>query len=113
MGAKQMNKMEKGRVGQQLRREMSPEKVKDDELVLVTYASDISRVPAQKPSFVVFPESRDDVVAVLRTANEHKIPVTVMSGGVNVVGACIPVKDGIVIDLRRMDRIMEINTDSG
>ena len=62
---------------------------------------------------MVFPENRDDVVAVLQTANEYKIPITVMSGGVNVVGACIPEKDGIVIDLRRMDRIIEINTDSG
>lgn len=111
--AKKPNKVAKGLVGQQLRQRMDPEKVKDDELVLVTYASDISPVPAQKPSFVVFPENRDDVVAVLRTANEYKIPITVMSGGVNVVGACIPVKDGIVIDLRRMDRIIEINTDSG
>src|SRR3974377_803163 len=101
--ANQLNSTDRGLVGQQLKREMGPEKVKDDELVLVTYASDISPMPAQKPSFVVFPESRDDVVAVLRTANEYKVPVTVMSGGVNVVGACIPVKDGIVIDLRRMD----------
>lgn len=30
-----------------------------------------------------------------------------------MVGACIPEKNGIVIDLRRMDRIIEINTDSG
>jgi FAD/FMN-containing dehydrogenase len=92
---------------------MGDEKVKDDELTLVTYSMDISPVPAQRPSFVVFPENRDDVVAVLRTANEYRVPVTVMSGGVNVVGACIPEKDGIVIDLRRMDRIVEINTDSG
>ena len=42
-----------------------------------------------------------------------KIPVTVMSGGVNVAGACIPLSGGIVIDLHRMDRIIEINTDSG
>jgi FAD/FMN-containing dehydrogenase len=36
-----------------------------------------------------------------------------MAGGVNVVGACIPPEGGIVIDLRRMDRIIQINTDSG
>jgi FAD/FMN-containing dehydrogenase len=97
----------------QLRDAIGSEKVKDDELVLITYASDISPVPASKPSFVVFPENRDDVVAILQTANEYKIPITVMSAGVNVVGACIPEQDGIVIDMRRMNRITEINTDSG
>lgn len=111
--SKKLNENDKGVVCQKLRDAIGDKKVKDDELVLITYASDISPVPPQKPAFVVFPENRDDVVAVLRTVNEYKVPVTVMSGGVNVVGACIPSKDGIVIDLRRMDRIIEINTDSG
>jgi len=53
----------------------------DDELVLITYAFDVSPVPAQKPSIVVFSETRDDVVAVLQTVNQYKIPVTVMAGG--------------------------------
>jgi FAD/FMN-containing dehydrogenase len=110
---KRLNENEKRVVCQRLGDAIGAEKVKDDELVLITYAFDVSPVPAQKPSFVVFPETRDDVVAVLQTVNQYKIPVTVMAGGVNVVGACIPEKDGIVIDLRRMDRIIEINTDSG
>lgn len=111
--ARQRTEEEKDLFIQRLRNRMGPEKVKNDELVLVTYASDISPVPPQRPSCVVFPETRDDVVVILQTANEYRIPVTVMSGGVNVVGACITEKDGIVIDLRRMDRIIEINTDSG
>jgi FAD/FMN-containing dehydrogenase len=61
----------------------------------------------------VLPENRDDVAAALQTANEHKMGVSVMSGGVNGVGACITSQDGIVLDLHRMDRIIDINTDSG
>jgi FAD/FMN-containing dehydrogenase len=110
---RRLSENEKRVIYRKLRETIGTEKVKDDELVRITYASDISPMPPQKPSFVIFPENRDDVVAVLQTANQYKIPITVMSGGVNVVGACIPEKDGIVIDLRRMDKIIKINTDSG
>src|SRR4030042_3497362 len=111
--SRRLSENEKRVICRKLRETIGTEKVKDDELVLITYASDISPVPPQKPSFVIFPENRDDVVQPHQTANEYKIPITVMSAGVNVVGACIPEQDGIVIDLRRMDRIIEINTDSG
>jgi FAD/FMN-containing dehydrogenase len=110
---KQIKKPEKGLVCAQLQKQIGGDKVKDDDLSLVTYASDASPIPFQRPLVVVFPESRDDVVATLQIANEHKVPTTVMSGGVNVVGACIPKEEAIVIDMRRMDKIIEINTDSG
>jgi FAD/FMN-containing dehydrogenase len=100
-------------VGEQLRARIHPERVKDDPLVLTSYATDLGSAAPRTPAFVVFPENRDDVVAVLQIANEHKIPVAVLSGGVNQVGNCIPPKGGIVIDLHRMDRLIEINTDSG
>jgi FAD/FMN-containing dehydrogenase len=100
-------------ISQKLKKSIGPEKVKDDDLVLTTYSFDVSPTTPEKPSFVVFPENRDDVVAILRTANEYKVPVTIMAGGVNVVGSCIPPEGGMVIDMHRMNRIIEINTDSG
>ncbi len=111
--ATELNKAGRELLARQLRDKIGVEKVKDDELTIVSYSMDISPVPAQRPSSVVFPENRDDVVAVLQAANAYRVPVTVMSGGVNVVGACIPKEGGIVIDLRRMNKIIEINTDSG
>lgn len=89
------------------------EKVKDDEFVLATYGSDISLTPYRKPGLVVLPQTREDIIAILKHANKRAIPVTVMSGGVNVSGLTLPVEGGVAMDLRRMDRIVEINTDSG
>ena len=100
-------------VGQKLKDAIGADKVKDDELVLVSYATDVSAVPPRKPALVVLPEERDDVVSILKIANEHKIPVGVMGGGVNAAGNTIPPEGGIAIDLKRMDKIIEINTDSG
>lgn len=98
---------------QELRGKIGADKVKDDEAVLVSYSFDSSVVPFTKPALVVLPETREDVREVLTTANQNKIPITVMSGGVNVGGMCVPQEGGIVLDLTRMDRILEINTDSG
>jgi FAD/FMN-containing dehydrogenase len=100
-------------VGDELRGAIGADLVKDDELVLVSYASDISPVPPRRPAFVVLPEERDHVAAILKIAGEHQAPVGVMAGGVNATGTAIPPEGGIAIDLKRMDRIVEINTDSG
>lgn len=98
---------------QELCEKIGAEKVKDDEAILVSYGFDSSIAPFRKPSLVVLPESRDDVKEVLLAANREKIPVTVMAGGVNVGGMCVPSEGGIVLDFRNMNRILEINTDSG
>jgi FAD/FMN-containing dehydrogenase len=99
--------------GRELKGAIGKDKVKDEEVVLVTYMSDVSPVPAHKPGFVVLPEGKEDVIATLKLANKYLIPVTVMAGGVSVAGYSIPSEGGIVMDMHRMDRIIEINTDSG
>ena len=57
--------------------------------------------------------SRDDVVATLKYANENNIPVTTRGAGVGYVGGCVPVKGGILLSVRKMDRIIEVNTADG
>jgi FAD/FMN-containing dehydrogenase len=97
----------------ELKRAIGDQKIKTDNVVLVTYGSDISVTPYQKPDLVILPRDNNDVRKVLKIANKHKIPITVMSGGVNVSGLTIPRKNGMLIDLRVMNKIIEINTDSG
>ncbi len=97
----------------ELRNAIGKDKVKDDDIVLVTYSSDISPVPGRKPGFVVLPECKEDVIATLKLANKYDIPVTVMAGGVSAAGYSIPTEGGIVLDMHRMDKLIEINTDSG
>ncbi len=65
------------------------------------------------PDIVVFAESTADVQAVMKFANEHEIPVTTRGGGVGYVGGAVPWKGGIVLSVRRMDEILEINPTDG
>ncbi|MHA1649185.1 MAG: FAD-binding oxidoreductase [Candidatus Helarchaeota archaeon] len=65
----------------------------------------------QQPDYVVRANSREKVQAVLKLANEKKIPVVPLAAGVNIRGLCIPTRGGILLDMRPMNKIKEINLD--
>jgi FAD/FMN-containing dehydrogenase len=107
-------KRKKGKnvIAEKLRRAIGKEKVKDDEHILVTYATDYRRSMYAKPSLVVLPESTEDVKEILKIANKNIVPITVQARG-NHSQFSVPSEGGIVLDCRRLNRIIEINTDSG
>lgn len=57
---------------------------------------------------VAFPESESDVVAALRFANGRGVPVTVRGAGTGNYGQAVPLEGGLVLDMTRMDRVLEI-----
>lgn len=63
------------------------------------------------PEAVVFPESSEQIVEILKLANEYLFPVTARGGGVGYTGGAVPVDGGIVIGTDRMNKIIEINVD--
>jgi glycolate oxidase len=75
---------------------------------LKNYAAD-KWFAAQQPDAVALPRSVKSVSAILRFANRHRIPVTARGAGHGYVGGCVPVYGGIVLSLKRMNRIKEIN----
>ena len=76
--------------------------------VLDQHAQDLSYHAPVEPDVVVFPESTDEVAAVLRYANERTIAVTPFGAGTSLEGHVIPVRRGISLDLTRMARILEL-----
>lgn len=65
------------------------------------------------PEVVVFAESREDVVAVMKFAHERGIPVTTRGAGVGYVGGCVPVAGGIALSVARMNAIVEVSPQDG
>lgn len=59
---------------------------------------------------VVQPVSVDEIVRVLTYCNEREIPVTVRGAGTGNYGQAIPLRGGVVLDLVKMDRIVDITT---
>ncbi len=83
--------------------------VVDDPETLKKYSEDFSFVQPRMPRYVVYPGSTEEVQGVVRYANECLIPVTPRSSGISFYGAGIPSQGGIILDLSRMNRILEID----
>src|SRR5215203_5566619 len=64
-----------------------------------------------KPDAVVYPQSRDEVVEILRFAHEHRVPIVPFGQGNSLEAHTIPVRGGVSLDLARMKRILEIRPD--
>ena len=61
---------------------------------------------------LVFALSTEEVSGVLRYANENGIPVTPRGAGTNLVGSTIPLFGGIILDVSRMNRVLELDRDT-
>ncbi len=64
------------------------------------------------PDFVVHPGSAAEVGAALRVAARHGLPVVPWGGGSGSQGGAAPLYGGIVLDTKRLDRILEIDEQS-
>ena len=84
----------------------------DDPTVLSKYSADSSLTPAGAPSYVVKPKDAQEVQKILQFANEQSIPVVPVSSAVHFHGATIPRQGGIVLDLARMKKVLEIDEDN-
>src|SRR5947209_15645499 len=61
------------------------------------------------PSLVALPGSTEEVQAVVRLCNEAAIPFVARGAGTGLSGGALPVADGIVISLARLNRILEVD----
>ncbi len=64
------------------------------------------------PDCVIFPETTEQVSAVMRFASTYKIPVTPRGGGSGLTGGALPVQGGILLITTRMNNIIEIDTEN-
>lgn len=58
---------------------------------------------------VIFVENIEQIQAVVKLAEKHKLPIICRGAGTNVVGACLPEKNGIILNFSKMNKILEIN----
>lgn len=100
-------KLEEAR--QLLQEALGSEWVSDDPAIACGYARDQSYIPGTYPHIVCLPASTEEVAEVYRIANRCKVDVMPFGTGISTVGATIPMFGGIECDLRRMDRILEID----
>ena len=74
---------------------------------LVSYSYDASD-HKHRPEAGVWPTSSEEVSRILILANEHRFPVTPRGAGTGLAGAAVPASGGLVLDMCRMNKILDI-----
>lgn len=64
------------------------------------------------PEILIHAHSRDEVVEVMKYAYAHNIPVTPRGQGTGLVGGSVAKEGGIMLDLTRMNKILEIDEEN-
>ena len=70
----------------------------------------VHRLSERLPDLVVMPSSTEEIAAVVRLANELRIPVVPRDGGTGLTDGAVPARGGIVVDVKRLDAVKEIDT---
>jgi glycolate oxidase len=64
------------------------------------------------PMLVVLPETTEQVQAVVRACNREGVPFVARGAGTGLSGGALPIADGVVIGLSRMNRILAVDLES-
>src|SRR2546422_81013 len=100
----------------QLRRELETMlgrgAVLSDPEELLVYESDGLTLFRALADFVVFPRSTEHVAAIVKLADQEKLPFVARGAGTGLSGGCLPSEGGLVVSLMRMNRVLEIDYDN-
>ncbi len=96
-------------LGTQLEGVVGREHVRTDEGALLTFSTDATPLERSRPDAVVFPATAEEVAAVLRIANERRVPVVPRGSGTNLSAGTVPHHGGIVLVLTRMNKVKEVS----
>ncbi len=79
---------------------------KPEDLTLYEYDGGIDKA---RPDLVVFPESTEQVAAIVKLAGQRGIPIVGRGAGTGLSGGAIARAGGIIVSFARMNRILEID----
>lgn len=76
---------------------------------LLTYGFDGTAALSGEAGVVVFPQTTEEVARIVRYAARKKVPIVTRGSGTGLSGGSIPIPEGIVVCLVKMDRILELD----
>ena len=76
---------------------------------LIAYDADALTGMRIIPMFVVLPKSAAQVSAVLGLCYEEGVPFVPRGAGTGLSGGALPMEEGVVVSLSRMNRILEVD----
>ena len=76
---------------------------------LAPYESDALTAFQSRPAAVVLAESQEEVINTVRLCHQHAVPFVARGSGTSLSGGSLPIQDGIVIALNRLNRIVRLD----
>jgi FAD/FMN-containing dehydrogenase len=108
----QVKTAEAKRLVEALEKAVGRENVLTDEESLALYSTDFSEEKGKRASVVVRPGSTEDVAKVVRLAASAGFAVVPRGGGMSYTLGYVPIRDdSVLLEMSRMNRIVEINTE--
>ena len=92
---------------EKLKKIVGEDNFSDNMADLYVYASDAS-VHHALPTVIVIPKTIEEVQEIMRYADKEKIPVIARGAGSGTSGHSVPIDGGIILDMKQMNRILEI-----
>src|SRR3984957_14215165 len=94
---------------EQLKKIVGTENVLTKKEDLIPYSFDGTAALQQMPGCVVFTTATEQIVSILKLANEFKVPVVTRGSGTGLSGGSLPNKDCIVLCTVKMEKILELD----
>jgi glycolate oxidase len=95
---------------QALRGHLREDQILTSDEDLSVYAFDGTAMLHQRPACVVLPENAEEVAQIVAEANTRRVPVVTRGSGTGLAGGSVPVADGIVLCMVRLNRVLELDT---
>jgi glycolate oxidase len=92
-----------------LRAALPPSRLLLQQAQLAPYESDALTAFKARPAAVVLAETQDDVITAVRLCHRHGVPFVARGSGTSLSGGSLPVADGVVIALNRLNRILRLD----
>ncbi|MFM7107032.1 MAG: FAD-linked oxidase C-terminal domain-containing protein [Planctomycetaceae bacterium] len=88
---------------------LPPDRLLTRPVELAAYESDGLTAFRTRPLAVAVPETREEVVAIVRACHDLRLPFVARGSGTSLSGGSLPVAGGVVIALNRLNKILRLD----
>lgn len=94
---------------QQLKKIVGDENVETSNMTLHSYSFDATPGFQKTPDAVVSPNNTEEIAKIVKVCNMNKIPITPRGSGTNLSAGTTPLKGGVVLLFKHMNKILEVD----
>src|SRR5512136_859645 len=92
-----------------LRRLYPADRIVTDTAELTSYESDALTAYHTRPAAAVLPEVQEEVIETVKLCHRFNVPFVARGSGTSLSGGSLPIKDGLLIALNRMNHILRVD----